>query len=39
MPKSRLHTIAAAGQSIWSDVINRSMLETENWPNASPKMR
>ncbi len=28
MPNSRLHTIAAAGQSIWSDVINRSMLDT-----------
>lgn len=28
MPNSRLHTIAAAGQSIWSDVINRNMLES-----------
>lgn len=27
MPNSRLHTVAAAGQSIWSDQINRTMID------------
>lgn len=28
MPNSRLHTVAAAGQSIWSDQINRAMIDS-----------
>ena len=28
VPNSRLHTIAAAGQSIWSDQINRTMIDS-----------